>query len=81
MVADYFYHIERLRGAFEIFVRSQSIEYFNKVIWLFNIKDKNKLASLIQAFKDQKLKIPTDGFRAFLSPSLLLGYDKIATRP
>lgn len=76
-----FIHMERHRGASEVFVRSQSINYFNKVISLFDIKDKNELTSLIQAFKDQKLKIPTDGFRAFLSPSLLLGYDKIATRP
>ena len=76
-----FIYIERHRGAFEIFSRSQSIEYFNKVKSVFDIKDKNELTSLIQAFKDQKLKIPTDGLRSFLSPSLLLGYDKIATRP
>lgn len=73
-------YIERHRGAFEIFARSQSKEYFDKVKCLFDLKNKEGIDPLMEAFKSGKLKIPQWGFIS-ANPLILIGYDKIATRP
>jgi len=73
-------YIERHRGAFEIFARSQSKEYFNKVKCLFDMENKEEFYPLMQAFESGKLKIPRWDFTS-ANPLILLGYEKIATRP
>jgi len=73
-------YIERHRGAFEIFARSQSKEYFNKVKGLFDVKNKEEIDPMIQAFKSGKLQIPRWDFTS-VNPLILLGFEKIATRP
>jgi hypothetical protein len=73
-------YIERHRGAFEIFARSQSKEYFNKVKGLFDVKNKEEIDPMIQAFKSGKLQIPRWDFTS-ANPLILLGFEKIATRP
>jgi hypothetical protein len=66
--------------AFEIFARSQSKQYFDKVKCLFDIKNKEEIDPMMEAFKSQKLKIPRWEFTS-ANPFILLGYDKIATMP
>ena len=73
-------HIERHRGAFEIFARSQSKEYFNKVKCLFDMQNKEEFDPLMQAFESGELKIPRWDF-TWPNPLILLGCEKIATRP
>jgi hypothetical protein len=73
-------YIERHRGAFEIFARSRSKEYFDKVKCLFDLKNKEGIDPLMEAFNSGKLKIPRWGFIS-ANPLILIGYDKIATRP
>jgi hypothetical protein len=73
-------YIEEYRGAFEIFARSQSKDYFNKIKCLFDIKNKEEMDPMMQVFKSANLKIPQWGFTV-ANPSFLLGYEKIATSP
>jgi hypothetical protein len=73
-------YIERHGGAFEIFARAQSTEYFDMVKRLFDIEKKEDLEPLIQAFKERQIKVPSWEFTSF-NPAALLGYDKLATKP
>jgi len=73
-------YIGRHGRAFEIFARSQSKEYFNKVKCLFDIKSKEELDPMMQAFKSGKLHISKWGFTS-ANPWILLGYEKIAIKP
>jgi hypothetical protein len=73
-------YAERREGAFEIFARGQSQEYFNRLRRLFDIERKADLEPLFQAFKDNKLRIPTWQFDTF-NPEALLGFQLLATKP
>jgi hypothetical protein len=73
-------YIEEYIGTFEIFARSQSKEYFNKIKCLFDIKNKEEIDPMMQAFKSGNLTIPQWQFTV-ADPAILLGYEKIATRP
>ena len=73
-------YIGRHRGPFEIFARSQSKEYFNKVKCLFDMQYKEEFGPLMQAFESGKQKIPRWDFTD-VNPIILMGYDKIATQP
>jgi hypothetical protein len=73
-------YIGRLSSSFEIFARAQSKDYFDKIKCLFDIEQKKDLEPLLQAFKEQKLKVPSWHFTSF-SPYGLLGFEKLATRP
>jgi len=73
-------YAERREGAFEIFARGQSQEYFNKLKRLFDIEKKSDLEPLLKAFQEGKLRVPTWEFESF-SPSALLGFELLATRP
>jgi len=72
---------ERQYGPFEIFVRAESKEYFNRIKCLFSIEKKEDFEQVFQAYKDKKLHIPQWGFFNFVDPSSLLGYAQMAKRP
>jgi len=67
-------------GSFEIFARAQSKEYFDRFKCLFGINQKEDFAPLFDAFRENKLKVPRWEFSTF-NPAILLGFEKIATRP
>lgn len=71
-------YAEDYSGPFEIFARAQSKGYFDKLKCLFDIKQKEELAPLLEAFRDGKLAVPRWDFSSF-DPSVLLGFEKIAT--
>ena len=70
----------RQYGPFEIFARSQSLRYFDNMKQIFDIESKDDLLPLVDAFKEQKLRIPTWEFRS-ANVFELMGYDKLATLP
>lgn len=65
---------------FEIFARAQSRQYFEKVKPLFDIEDKGAFEPMLQAMREQKLRVPRWEFESF-EPAVLLGYERMATRP
>lgn len=71
---------EGREGAFEIFTRSQSLEYFNKLKRLFDIENKADMEPLLKAFQDKKLHIPTWQFDSF-NPAALMGFQLLSTKP
>ena len=66
-------------GAFEIFLRSESTEYFNQVADALGIKHKEELEPFIAAFKARKIYIPKWGYRT-ISPLELMNYDNLCNR-
>lgn len=68
----------RQPGAFEIFARSQSARYFERIKPLLRIRDKEDLAALLEGFNENRQMLPQWGFGSF-SPQCLLGYQRIAT--
>ena len=73
-------YIERHSGTFEIFARAQSKEYFDRVKCIFDIEDKKDFIPLFEAFKKNQLEMPRWQFTSF-NPEMLLGFERIATRP
>jgi len=73
-------YARRQYGPFEIFARSQSIRYFDKVKVIFDIATKDEFIPLAEAFKTEKLRIPRWEFHSF-NPFELMAYDKLATLP
>jgi len=69
----------RFAGAFEIFARSQSKEYFNKTKKLFDIQSKDELLILMKSFQDERKNIIPKWDYHNLQIKNLLGYEKIAT--
>ena len=67
-------------GGFEIFARSVSKKYFDRVKVLLTIEKPADLEELLQSYKEGKRKLPSWEFNSF-SPSALLGYENLATRP
>ncbi len=73
-------YTERHGGAFEIFARSQSEEYFERIKCLFDIKEKTDFDPLMEAYRQEKIRIPRWEFTTFY-PSALMGYEQLATKP
>ena len=73
-------YAERCRNAFEIFARSRSSAYFDRVKVLLAGKSKNDLESLLAEYRDGRRKLPRWDFESF-DPAILLGFDKLATQP
>lgn len=71
---------ERIYGPFEIFARSQSRQYFDKVKVIFDIETKENLVSLMEAFQKHKLWIPTWQYHS-INPYSLMALDKMTTLP
>ena len=64
---------------FEIFARSQSNEYFNKVKILFDIKGKEDFDKILEAFNNNILGLPRFDYISIELKSLI-GFDKLATQ-
>ena len=70
----------RQYGPFEIFARSQSLQYFDNMKQILNIEIKDDLVPMFEALREQKLKTPTWQFHS-ADPFRLMGFDKLATLP
>ncbi len=66
-------------GVFEIFLRSESTEYFSKVAPVLGISSKADLSHLPQALQEEKIDIPKWQFDK-ISPLKLMNFEKLATR-
>jgi hypothetical protein len=65
---------------FEIFARAVSKKYFDKVKCLLAIDSPVDLERLMNAYKEDKERLPRWELETF-SPSALLGYDQLTKRP
>ncbi len=65
---------------FEVFARSQSSAYFDKVKLALEIKNKYALVDLCEKFTKGELKAPKWGFESF-SPGHLAAIEAVATKP
>jgi hypothetical protein len=70
----------RQYGAFEVFARSQSQQYFERMKCILDIAAKDDLLPLATAIKEQKLRIPSWTFHS-VNAFELMGFDKLATLP
>lgn len=66
-------------GVFEIFARSISKLYFDKIKILFGVNSPSELSTLFENFKTGKRPIPKWDFHS-LDPETLMGFKKLATR-
>lgn len=66
--------------AFEIFARSSSKSYFDKVKCILNIDKLSDIGELIESYHSGKRQLPTWQGNSF-SPPVLLGHDQLATKP
>lgn len=73
-------YAEDYPGAFELFARAQSKEYFDKIKILFDVNNKEDFSPLVEAFESDKLVIPR-GSLVSINPLFLIGLDKLATLP
>jgi len=67
-------------GTFEIFARSRSKSYFDKVKILFGFNSPSELTPLLESYRTGKRSLPKWGFHSF-SPEALMGFKVLATRP
>jgi hypothetical protein len=73
-------YAENHYGPFEIFARSQSTEYFNRLKPVLDIQFKEAVGALMNAFSDRTLRAPQWDFRG-VNPNVLVCYDKLSTLP
>lgn len=73
-------YVKRYSGAFEVFARSRSMSYFNRAKFLLGIDTKDQLQPLLEAFSENRRILPRWDHHSF-SPSHLLGFNEIATKP
>ncbi len=67
-------------GSFEIFIRSESSSYFDKIRSILGIKSKTDLAGLIKAWGNGQTHIPKWDFDC-INPTELMNYKNLAIRP
>lgn len=72
-------YLGHYHSPFEIFARAVSKKYFDKVKCLLAIQSPEDLEGLLNAYKEDKRRLPRWEFESF-SPSALLGYDQLAKR-
>jgi hypothetical protein len=77
---DTLLYVEHFSRAFEIFARSASKTYFDKVKNLIRIESPRDLEPVFESYRQNKRKLPRWEFDSF-DPSTLLGYSKLATKP
>ncbi len=63
-------------GAFEIFLRSESEAYFNRIAPLLGVKSKSELTPFIEAVRNGKIQEPGTGFNK-LSSLTLMNYEEL----
>jgi hypothetical protein len=72
--------IDSFNHPFEIFARSISKTYFDKVKSLLTIQEPQDLAGLFKSYNDGSRRLPRWEWHG-LNPGVLLGYEMLATRP
>lgn len=72
-------YASRQYSSFEVFTRSQSTRYFENIKRVLDIKTKDDLGELEEAFKKQNIQI--SDYRGEKSVFSLIGFDKLATLP
>jgi hypothetical protein len=72
-------YLGHYHSPFEIFARAVSKKHFNKVKCLLAIQSPSDLEGLLNAYKEDKRRLPRWEFESF-SPSALLGYEQLAKR-
>ncbi len=76
---DTLLYVGRFHSAFEVFARSSSKSYFEKVKCVLCIDKPADLNELMEAYKADRQRLPRWQFESF-SPSVLIGYDQLATK-
>jgi len=66
-------------SAFEVFARSVSTKYFDKVKCLLAIDKKEDLVELLASYRAGKRRLPRWEFES-INPYELLGFEKLATK-
>ena len=66
-------------GVFEIFLRAESTEYFNKIAPLLGVKTKADLAPLVEAIKANTIYVPKWDFDR-INPLEMINYEKLCSR-
>lgn len=66
-------------GTFEIFLRAESIEYFNRVAPTLGINSKSDITPFIEAVKEQSIYVPKWDFDR-INPLELMNYEKLCSR-
>lgn len=66
-------------GTFEIFLRAESIEYFNRMAPALGIKSKSDISPFIAAIKEQNIYVPEWGHDR-INPLELMNYEKLCSR-
>ena len=72
-------YVKRFHSSFEIFARSVSKMYFDKVKCLLAIDKPEDLTELLESYKTDTRQLPTWQFDSF-SPSVLLGFDQLGKK-
>lgn len=72
-------YVCQFHSAFEVFARSSSKSYFEKVKCILGIDKPSDLSELMEAYKAHPQRLPRWQFESF-SPSILLGYEQLATK-
>lgn len=73
-------YVRRSSAPFEIFARSRSAIYFDKVKNLLGISSKTDIAVILDVLESGGNRLPRWGFDSF-SPRALLGFEEIETKP
>ncbi len=68
------------RNVFEIFLRAESTQFFNKIASIFNVTNKSDFDGFLKAYNDETILVPTWDFDRF-NPKELMNYDKLCSRP
>lgn len=76
---DTLVYIHGFHSAFEIFARSISRSYFDKVKCLLAIDKVSDLNEQIEGYKSDPRRLPRLGIRSF-SPSILLGFEQLCKK-
>lgn len=72
-------YIGRFHSAFEVFARASSKSYFEKAKCILGIEKPSDLNELMEAYKVNRQRLPRWQFESF-NPSVLLGYEQLATK-
>lgn len=73
-------YLFRFHAAFEVFARSVSTAYFDKVKCLLSVNKKEDLVGLLQSYRKNERRLPRWEMNS-VNPYGLLGYEELATKP
>jgi len=66
-------------GVFEVFLRAESIDYFNRIAPILGVKSKTDLEPFIEAIKSRSVFIPKWEFDS-INPLELMNFEKLCSR-